>query len=69
MLCSCTTQLCTVVHDFSKSIDQSLQNDVFILDFAKDFDHVPHERLSLPHKRQNTSMDQELPTSETLINE
>ena len=42
---SCTTQLCTVFHDWSKNIDQGLQADVFILDFAKAFDSVPHERL------------------------
>ena len=42
---SCTTQLCTVIHDWSKSIDQGLKTDVFILDFAKAFDSVPHERL------------------------
>ena len=42
---SCTTQQCAVIHDWSKSIDQGLQTDVFILDFAKAFDSVPHERL------------------------
>ena len=42
---SCTTQLCTVLHDWSESIDQGLQTDAFILDFAKAFDSVPHERL------------------------
>ena len=42
---SCTTQLCTVIHDLSKTIDQGLQSDVFILDFAKAFDSVPHEHL------------------------
>ena len=43
---SCTTHLCTVIHDLSKTIDQGLQTDVFILDFAKAFDSVPHERLN-----------------------
>ena len=42
---SCTTQLCTVIHDWSKTIDQGLQTEVFILDLAKAFDSVPHERL------------------------
>ena len=42
---SCTTQLCTVIHDWSKSLNQGLQTDVFILDFAKAFDSVPHQRL------------------------
>ena len=32
-------------HDWCKTIDQGLQTDVFILDFAKAFDSVPHERL------------------------
>ena len=44
---SCTTQLCTVIHDCSKTIDQGLQTDMFILDFAKAFDSVPHERLKV----------------------
>ena len=42
---SSTTQLCTVIHDWSKTIDQGLQTDVFILDFVKAFDSVPRERL------------------------
>ena len=40
---SCTTQLCTVIHDWSKTIDKGLQTDVFTLDFSKAFDRVPHE--------------------------
>jgi len=31
---SCTTQLCTVIHDWCKSFDDGLQTDAFILDFA-----------------------------------
>lgn len=42
---SCVTQLCTVIHDWAQFIDHGLQTDVFILDFAKAFDTVPHERL------------------------
>ena len=42
---SCTTQLCTVLHDWCETTDQGLQTDAFILDFAKAFDSVPHERL------------------------
>ena len=38
-------QPCTVIHDWSISIDQGLQTGAFILDFAKAFDSVPHERL------------------------
>ena len=53
----CATQLCTVIHDWSKTIDQGLHTDVFILDFAKAFDSVPHQRdhsKSLTIKRNNT---------------
>ena len=42
---SCVTQLCTVIHDWTSFIDAGFQTDVFILDFAKAFDTVPHERL------------------------
>ena len=41
----CTTQLCTVTHDWCKTIDQGLQTDMFILNFIKAFDSVLHERL------------------------
>ena len=41
---TCTTQLCTVIHDWSKTVDKGLQTDVFIQDFAKAFNSVPHER-------------------------
>ena len=42
---SCTTQLCSVIRDWSKAIDQGIQTDVFILEFAKAFDSVPHKHL------------------------
>ena len=42
---SCTTQLCSVLDDWTKALDMGSQIDIFILDFAKAFDKVPHERL------------------------
>ena len=32
-------------HDWASSMDAGFQSDVFILDFSKAFDIVPHERL------------------------
>ena len=42
---SCETQLVNVIHDWATSIDQRKQVDIFILDFEKAFDTVPHELL------------------------
>ena len=42
---SCTAQLCHVINDWSSNTDFGLQTDDFIVDFAKDFDKVAHERL------------------------
>jgi hypothetical protein len=42
---SCETQLSYVVNDWTKSLDNKQQVDVFILDFEKAFDTVPHELL------------------------
>ena len=42
---SCATQLYTVIHYRSEANYQGFQTDEFILDFAKTFDSVPHERL------------------------
>lgn len=42
---SCTTQLCHVINDWAFNIDRGFQTDAFIIDFAKAFDKVPHERL------------------------
>lgn len=42
---SCVTQLCHVINDWASAIDANQQTDAFILDFAKAFDTVPHERL------------------------
>jgi hypothetical protein len=44
---SCETQLCSVIHDWARNIDNNEQTDIFILDFEKAFDTdtVPHEQL------------------------
>jgi hypothetical protein len=42
---SCETQLCSVIHDWARNIDKSKQTDIFILDFEKAVDTVPHEQL------------------------
>ena len=42
---SCVTQLCHVINDWESAMDSGLQTDAFILDFAKAFDSVSHERL------------------------
>ena len=42
---SCESQLITTIEDLAKSIDDTTQTDVILLDFAKAFDKVPHGRL------------------------
>jgi hypothetical protein len=42
---SCETQLCNVIHHWAKNIDYVKQTDIFILDFEKAFDTMPHELL------------------------
>ena len=42
---SCETQLINVIDDWAASIDERKQTDIFILDFEKAFDTVPHELL------------------------
>ena len=42
---SCETQLNTVIHDWAGMLDKKNQVDIFILDFEKAFDTVPHELL------------------------
>ena len=42
---STETQLLITSHDFIKALDQGKQIDAIIMDFAKAFDKVPHERL------------------------
>lgn len=42
---SCETQLCTVIDDWSHSLDKQNEIDVFIMDLEKAFDTPPHELL------------------------
>ena len=42
---SCETQLVNVIHDWATAIDNRQQVDIFILDFEKAFDTVPHDLL------------------------
>ena len=42
---SCETQLISTIQELSASIAKGKQVDVILLDFAKAFDKVPHERL------------------------
>ena len=42
---SCETQLNELVHDLAKNMSEGHQTDVIVLDFAKAFDKVGHERL------------------------
>ena len=42
---SCETQLLTLVHELASNMDKGTRTDLIILDFAKAFDKVPHERL------------------------
>ena len=42
---SCETQLINVIDDWAKALDKQKQTDIFILDFEKAFDTVPHELL------------------------
>ena len=42
---SYVTQLISLLEDLSYSMDHHQQTDVILLDFAKAFDNVPHQRL------------------------
>ena len=44
---SCTSQLLTVLEDWTKAIKNHSYTDVIYLDFSKAFDTVPHKRLIL----------------------
>ena len=39
------TQLITLPDDILRALDQRKQADIILLDFAKTFDTVPHQRL------------------------
>lgn len=42
---SCESQLLHFVQELAKNNNQNLQTDLIIMDFAKAFDKVPHQRL------------------------
>ena len=42
---SCETQLVTLRHDLTSSLDKGIQTEMVVLDFSKAFDRVPHQRL------------------------
>ena len=42
---SCETQLIEFVHDIAFNMQKGVQNDVVVMDFAKAFDKVAHNRL------------------------
>ena len=44
---SCETQLIQATDEFTAELDKGGQTDVILLDFAKAFDKVPHQRLLL----------------------
>jgi hypothetical protein len=42
---SCETQLLSSVQELTANSDKNIQTDLIIMDFAKAFDKVPHQRL------------------------
>ena len=44
---SCKTQLLITLEDLATDLDHGKQSDIILLDFAKAFDTVPHQRLLL----------------------
>ena len=42
---SCETQLLSFVQELTSNSDKNIQTDLIIIDFAKAFDKVPHQRL------------------------
>ena len=44
---SCETQLLITLEDLTTNLDHGKQSDIILLDFAKAFDTVPHQRLLL----------------------
>ena len=44
---SCETQLLITLEDLARNLDHGKQSDIILLDFAKTFDTVPHQRLLL----------------------
>ena len=48
---SCETQLVNTMQDIASELDQKHQVNMIIMDFAKAFDKVPHQRLLLKMSR------------------
>ena len=42
---SCETQLVTLCHDLTSSLDKGIQTDMLVLDFSKAFNRVPHQLI------------------------
>lgn len=42
---SCESRLAETNHDLAKNTSEGHQTDIILLDFAKAFDKVPHQRL------------------------
>ena len=42
---SCETQLVSLIHELMTNFDKNIQSDLILMDFAKAFDTVPHQRL------------------------
>ena len=42
---SCESQLVTVCHNISDSMDEGVRTDAIIIEFSKAFNSVPHDRL------------------------
>ncbi len=41
----CEIQLLMFIHELARDIQDGAQMDIVLMDFAKDFDKVPHKRL------------------------
>jgi hypothetical protein len=39
------SQIISLIHELSQNNDKNIQTDLIIMDFAKAFDKVPHQRL------------------------
>jgi transcriptional regulator NrdR family protein len=42
---SCESQLIVTIHEIASKLEKGSQVDIILLDFAKAFDKVPHQRL------------------------
>ena len=48
---NCETQLVTLCHELTDSLDKNKQTDMVILDFSKAFVRIPHQRLLIKLRR------------------